>query len=173
MTPHLTPPFPAQIGKACTKQNPIEYSIEDADIRALKYLADNLRDEDTAELYAASGKANWPVLLRGMGQSDILKIGYADSVPFVVWGTVPAETGALIWMVGTNGIVQHSKEFLRRSRALRDELHAAHPLLWNYADVRNTIHHRWLQWLDFKFIRKVPYGFEQRPFYEFGRLAHV
>ena len=173
MTRPLTLPFPQQIGKACTSRKPIEYSIEDADIGDIRYLADNLRDEDTAELFAASGKSNWKVLQEGLSASDIVKVGLFDNVPFVIWGTVPANTGASIWMVGTDGIVQHRREFLRRSKALRDELHAAHPLLWNYADVRNTVHHRWLQWLDFKFIRKVNYGYENRPFYEFGRLAHV
>jgi len=163
----------APIGKACTNKKQIEYSVEDAALSDLKYLAKNLREEDTAELYAASGKNNWTVLRYSLRASDIIKVGFANQVPFVVWGTVPAPTGAAIWMVGTDGIITHSREFLRRSKGLRDDLHKKHPLLWNYADVRNTVHHRWLRWLDFSFIRKVPYGYEKRPFYEFGRLAHV
>ena len=173
MTAHLTQPSPQQIGKACTNRNPVEYKIEDATLGDLKYLAKNLREEDTAELYAASGKDNWAILKNSLLVSDIIKVGFADEVPFVVWGTVPAATGASIWMVGTDGIITHRREFLRQSKKLRDDLHKQHPLLWNYADVRNTVHHRWLRWLNFSFIRKVSYGYEQRPFYEFGRLAHV
>ena len=173
MTPLTVLPSHQPIGKQCISRKQIEYSIEDADIAHVRYLAAHLRDADSAELFAASGKSNWKVLQQGLSASDIVKVGLSDNIPFVIWGTVPTEVGAAIWMVGTDGIVQHSREFQRRSKSLRDDLHAAHPLLWNYADVRNTIHHRWLQWLDFKFIRKVNYGYENRPFYEFGRLANV
>lgn len=172
MLPHSTQGSPPQIGKDCTRLKPVEYSVTPGDRFDLKFLSNNLRPEDTAELFAASGKSNIRCLVEGVRHSDIIRIGYADGVPFVIWGTVPGpHDSAAVWMVGTDGIITHSREFLRRSKSLLKELHDAHALLFNFADCRNTIHHRWLRWLSFKFIRKVHYGHENRLFFEFARLA--
>tara|TARA_B100000530_G_scaffold75944_1_gene45326 strand:+ start:1845 stop:2078 length:234 start_codon:yes stop_codon:yes gene_type:complete len=73
-------------------------------------------------------------------------------------------------MVGTDGILDVSTRFLRESRKYADEMQENYPLLWNFVDAKNTVHHRWLQWLGFTLIRKIKYGVLQGDFYEFARI---
>ncbi len=100
--------------------------------------------------------------------SDYLKVATNDSNPFMIFGTTP--TGS-VWMVGTPVLEQFTIPFLRLNRQYISELHTRHKLLWNYTDCRNHVHHRWLKWLGFVFIRKCPYGPFQRDFYEFARIG--
>jgi hypothetical protein len=48
------------------------------------------------------------------------------------------------------------------------------PLLHNFTDARNVVHHRWLRWLGFNFIaRHERYGAAGLPFLEFVRISNV
>jgi hypothetical protein len=44
-------------------------------------------------------------------------------------------------------------------------------VVYNNIDKRNTLHIKWLKWLEFSFIKEMPqYGHEKRPFLEFVRI---
>lgn len=78
---------------------------------------------------------------------------------------------AMLWMLSSDDIYKHRIQFLKESRKYLDELNKRWPILFNFCDVRNTDHIRWMQWLDYTFInRHECFGQEQRPFYEFVRV---
>lgn len=132
-------------------------------IEDVEYLSQNLRPEDVEECLAS-----------GVTPLDALRHGFACSTPCLtgvtpdpaaMFGVAP---GGLVWLLGTPAIEKHSVAFLRRSHAALEVLHADNDLLWNYTFAKNTLHHRWLKWLGFKFLRKVELQGNQ--FYEFARL---
>jgi hypothetical protein len=43
--------------------------------------------------------------------------------------------------------------------------------VYNYTYAKNTVHHRWLKWLGFTFLRKVNLGPEGKPFIEFAKIG--
>ena len=168
MQHHLTPRSPRQNGKQCTPQKQKEYKVRDCQLSDLSYLAQNIRKSDEEELYAASGSDVITCLFSGAMTSDYLKVATQEDNPFMIFGTSPQGS---VWMAGTPVLEKFTIPFLRFSKQYLSELHQKHELLWNYTDCRNHVHHRWLGWLGFKFIRKLPYGPFQKDFYEFARIG--
>lgn len=141
-----------------------------------QHLAQNLRDADRAEIQAASGQRPLDVLLSGFSISEPCRTIVApDGEPLSMFGVVPIAdrkgVGA-VWLLASPRLVEFSRSFLRQSRAVVAELHRNYPVLFNYTDARNTVHHKWLRWCGFKFIKTHDhFGVERRPFIEFYRLA--
>ena len=76
-----------------------------------------------------------------------------------------------VWMVATPTLTAHSVEFLRSCRPALPEIFGNYETLFNYTDARNALHHRWLRWLGFSFLRRVEqYGAEGLPFIEFAKI---
>lgn len=138
------------------------------------WLAPRLREADKAEVRAASGldpavaldfavRSSRPSLAMMGDQGGC--IGLFGAAP-----TVDPLAG-IVWMLATDDLERHSRQFLRESRPWIGQLHRAYPLLFNFVDARNEIHIRWLRWCGFTFInRHEEFGVERRPFYEFVRI---
>ncbi len=95
------------------------------------------------------------------------------SEPVGLFGVDPSEVENLgyIWMCSTPEITRHSFEFLKGSRVILDALHREYPVLTNLVDARNTVHHKWLRWMGFSFLRTIEkWGARGVPFHEFARL---
>lgn len=140
----------------------------------LSVLAPRLRAEDKREIRAVSGRTPEAALFHGLEISEVCEVIEAGGELVGVYGVVrsPQEPilGA-IWMLCTDGLERHQIAFLRRCRAVIDELNKQYPLLCNVVDARNTIHIKWLRWCGFTFIKlHENYGMERRPFYEFVRI---
>jgi hypothetical protein len=168
MTPHLTPHSRQQNGKQCIPQKQEEYKIRGCEINDISYLSNNLRKSDINELYAASGNDAFTSVFAGAMSADYLKVATKNNKPFMIFGTSP---NGSVWMVGTHVLEQFTIPFLRLNKQYVKELHIKHKLLWNYTDVRNHVHHKWLKWLGFVFIRRCPYGPFKKDFYEFAKLG--
>ncbi len=139
-------------------------------------LAPKLRAADFAELTASSDR---PAV-------ELLREGAEWSVPSCSVvndkGEVVAMFGVLpvggrcgrVWLLGSDELTRNPlrKQFIRESHQYLNGLFRLYPLLFNHIDERNTLHIRWLKWLGFSFIRRIPaYGREQRPFLEFVKLC--
>ena len=81
-----------------------------------------------------------------------------------------SEDGA-IWLLATPDIKRIRFSFLRESRKVVNLLNHKYKVLWNFVDCRNELHLRWLKWCGFTFLRKLNYGVNQKPFYEFIKLC--
>jgi hypothetical protein len=100
--------------------------------------------------------------------------------PFAIWGIGPGSdivernvSWGVPWMLATPHMENHKRDLLGVSRIMTDYYHTKYELLCNYTDKRHVESHRYLQWCGFTFLREVPFGASQLPFYEFVRLADV
>jgi hypothetical protein len=134
-------------------------------------LAPKLRQEDIAEIRAVCGLPPREALIFCFFASPECYAIVAEEGVIGMFGVTREahDTGA-IWMVASDDLPRHGLEFLRKCRKWVDELNDRYPLLYNYADQRNTVHLKWLRWCGFQFINLEPYGVEQRPFYLFVRI---
>jgi hypothetical protein len=98
-----------------------------------------------------------------------------DNTPAAILGVEESSMGTqfgCIWMLGTEDIAKHKITFLRRCRPFIRDLfiETGKECFYNYTYAENHLHHAWLKWLGFKFLREVhlpPYG---HSFIEFVRL---
>jgi hypothetical protein len=148
-------------------------TIRNASIEDALKLAETMRSEDVAEVYASSGLDPLSALLIGIDNSTEAKVAIGDDEPIAIFGVCPDgnESIGRVWLLGSDAIHDHRFDFLRKSKEWVDVLNIQYPVIYNHIDSRNTVHIRWLQWLGFSFINETPdYGFEKRPFYQFVRI---
>ena len=137
--------------------------------RDIDYLAPRLRYEDKREILDSTGLNPYQALTECFNCSDVsLTIVDTKNIPVGIFGV--SEDGA-IWLLATPEIKRIRFSFLRESRKVVNLLNKKYTLLWNYVDCRNDLHLRWLKWCGFSFLRKVKYGVNQKPFYEFIKLC--
>ena len=140
-----------------------------ATIKDLKYLAPRLRFEDKREILDSTGLNPYQALSECFNCSEIsLTIVDTKNIPVGMFGV--SEDGA-IWLLATPDIKRIRFSFLRESRKVVNLLNHKYKILWNFVDCRNELHLRWLKWCGFKFLRKINYGVNQKPFYEFIKLC--
>lgn len=97
-----------------------------------------------------------------------------DEGPFGIFGVVPhgtlKDTG-VCWMVSSERLHKHARQFLKANHEMFAELHKKFPVLTNFVDARNAVHIKWLRWMGFSFINiHQEYGVEKMPFYE---IVHI
>jgi hypothetical protein len=140
----------------------------------------DLRRPDRDEAIALGLDPVKAVIQSAASSEILLTIDHLGS-PIGLFGVVPSNmdqseygrTGC-IWMVGTPGIERISGTFLRECRGWVDGLNLKYPILWNKVYALNTVHIRWLKWLDFKIISLESAGPKKEPFYQFIRVnTHV
>ena len=135
----------------------------------IDYLAPRLRYEDKREILDSTGLNPYQALRECFNFSEVcLTIVDTKDTPVGIFGV--SEDGA-IWLLATPEIKRIRFSFLRESRKVVNLLNKKYTLLWNYVDCRNDLHLRWLKWCGFSFLRKVKYGVNQKPFYEFIKLC--
>jgi hypothetical protein len=95
-------------------------------------------------------------------------------LPIIMFGTCPHpadEMVGAVWLLATDEIVNYRLEFLKRCKPYVELMQDKYPILMNFTDCRNDVHHKWLRWCGFFFINKVKgFGPEGHPFYEVVRI---
>jgi len=141
------------------------------------YMAHHMRPADRQEVWASGGVTPFTALLEGFNHSHDPMVGAdEDDKPVCMGGVGPSldPQAGCVWMLATTDLELHKVSFLRRSKPWLEEWHKTYPVLFNCVDERNELHVKWLGWLGFIFIRRLPkWGFERRPFLEFVRLHSV
>jgi len=128
-------------------------------------LASRLRQEDKDEVHAASGLPVEHALRISRGAT----VACVDETPEMIFGCPDGHP----WMLCTPVAVspRWRKTFVRHSIETINEWQARFPVLHNFTDARNSVHHAWLRRVGFTFIALRPYGPFGLPFYEFVRIA--
>jgi hypothetical protein len=160
----------------------IEVTSKPAWEGGIREFAPLLREADRQEIYAHSGRTPEEALRVSARMSDVSACFYADGEPLLIFGVVQASRGkpglkpqGVPWMMGTDLISSPKvrRQFARESRKKVDELlRVRYSSLTNITDARNKVHHRWLSWCGFKYLRTVPVGAFATPFYEFIRIEN-
>src|SRR5688572_10898171 len=133
------------------------------------YLAYCLRKADRNELHALSDKHPAEILREGgMISAPSCTIVGNSGLTAGMFGVVDEGNGVgRIWLSGTDELVTNPlrRQFMRESKHYFAGLERMYKLLHNEIDERNTVHIRWLQWLGFTFVRRIPeHGVLRLPF---------
>jgi hypothetical protein len=140
----------------------------------IRFVADHMRIEDVEEVLA-QGSTPFDGLVRSRDNSTLCHtLIEPDGTPCALLGICPgyyAKSG-LIWLLGTQGIERNPITFLRHSKSALTELFEAGPydFLYNYTYAKNQLHHKWLKWLGFKFLRTVEIPPFNKSFIEFVKI---
>lgn len=155
-------------GKEDTLTNSTNVSkyIRKPTLEDVAYISCNLRPDDHREIVEGSGlNPVLSILFSGL-ESDTVVFNVPNGKTAGIAGVY--EDGC-IWMLCTPAIQDYPITFVREARKWLDKL--PHPILYNWADVRNTVHLKLLKHLGFKFINVVPYGPNNLLFVEFVKLC--
>lgn len=136
-------------------------------------VASRLREADKQEGWAALGVDPALYLTAFSDLNRTWVIFNAEGENVALAGVSPMDEPDLgqVWMVATDQLLNHQKEFLKHTRPFIDQLHESYPLLFNWVDARNTVHIKWLKWCGFTFInRHEKWGPQGLPFYTFVRI---
>lgn len=139
--------------------------IRQASIHDIPPIVSNLLPEDLREI------------VEGTGLNPVLSITHDilsdSSVTFfrpdgLVAGVAGVSDDGCIWMHCTTAVKTFPVLFCKDAAKWISSLD--HPILYNWADIRNTLHLRLLKHLGFKFLRVVPFGPNNLYFMEFVKL---
>lgn len=140
-------------------------------------IASVLREQDRCEVLAASGlepEAVLPLAFDTPGDKDII---YAEEAqtghPILIAGVRETQPNVgAIWMLGSSLLETYAFRYAREARRkVEREWHAKWPLLWNMAWANNDLHIRWLEFMGFKFLRRLEH--RGHTFIEFARHKYV
>lgn len=147
------------------------FSIEQATDAAAAYVAENMRQADRDEIWAAGRLTPQEAIERSLEVSrDTAGVGVVDGEPVCAFGIGQWSALALHgipWLLGTDKLVQHAALFLRRSRQYMDVAKVEYKILENHVDARNTETLKWLGWLGFTVDPALPFGPDRLPFHRF------
>ena len=132
----------------------------------IKYISDNLRENDIKEIWASDNILPLDALAEGFNES-IACWTISNGNPIAMFGIVPETVlgnKACVWLLATDGISDIRRRFARRSREFIKTLHEWYPYLYNYVDDRNKDSIAWLKFCGAKINEPEEYGVERMPF---------
>ena len=139
--------------------------IEPARAEHIPVLVASIRPAARDQIAAVEGLGPAEVLRRNLAASDRAWIGWIDDDVAAIFGVVPAsllsDTGAP-WMIGGLGIDRHPLAFLRRSRAVIDEMQRGYDLLRGYVRSGHQRALAWARWLGFEVLAPIEAGARRR-----------
>lgn len=121
----------------------------------------DVRQADVDEMMAAAEITPEFAMWKGLALSTHAWTGFIDQEPVCMFGVSPRSLlsgRGFVWMIGTNGLDRHAREFLLGSRTEVARMRSLYNLLENHVDARNTKAIRWLRWLGFEIGPARRYG---------------
>ena len=134
-------------------------------------IADNMRGEDAAEVWAASHHTPLESLLASWAASEFCTVALsAEGEPLVMFGLVRRDLVSdrgVIWMLGADTSRAHKKEFLLQTPKVISQMLLVCRRLHNMVHSKNRASLRWLRWLGFTILPPRPHGPDGELFHEF------
>jgi len=134
------------------------------------YIAANMRDEDSKEVWASSSKTPIQALTDGWNSSHFVTVVTVNHIPCVMMGLVKRDVlsgHGVPWLLGTTGALKHRRQFLKLSPPVIQQMLDVCPMLYNWVHVENTLSIEWLKWLGFTLCKPEPYGVNGELFHKF------
>ena len=148
--------------------------VREARVSDCEALAPKIKQEDIDEIKASDNVTPLEGLtapFKIKGHKTYSMIGTKEEGIIGMFGTVPSldnPTYGIIWMLGSDEIKNHTKQFLKECPTWIAEASKDYKYVFNFIDIRNQTSRVWLRWLGFKEIRLVNnYGYGKLPFIQF------
>ena len=151
-------------------------SIRPSVIQDVIDVAEGMRSEDKAEVYALSGDTpKGGLLCCYLASKPCITMTSRHGYLLGMYGVIPERDGVgRIWMLGREEMTKDKIDklsFLKQAKIQIEKLNKKYKVLFNQVDARNQIHIDWIRWMGFTIIKRhSKWGFEGRPFYEFVRI---
>lgn len=117
-----------------------------ADVAAF---AAQMRVEDAEEVWALCRLSGYEGLVESYKNSKECYLGLLDGKVFCIFGVVPGEEQASVWMMFVKNIECLPLSFFRKSREYLDGMLRTYGKIGNYVRVENIFILKWLAWLGF------------------------
>ena len=141
--------------------------IVNTELEHLVTIAENMRQADRNEVWAARAMLPMEALSKSVDNSDCANTVLYENRPAAIVGVGLSEQGKnVIWMLGTKDVDENKKSVLRLSAEYVTNLKQRYDYLCNYVDARHS-NISWLQWLGFTVMESTPYGPFRMPFHYF------
>lgn len=143
-----------------------------------RVLAKILREQDAAEVLAASGDQPLVALEKALHLSRATWAVRADDWGLIAMfgvGPHPANPEVGIpWLLASDRLESISRAFLRGCRPYISLMQSWYPTLTNVVDARNDVARRWLEWCGFSPCNwHDQFGVAQIPFIQYVRYRDV
>jgi len=133
-------------------------------------IADDMRDEDAAEVWAAGHYTPFESLYKAWQISDYTAVATHEGDALVMFGLVHTSlvTGTgVIWMLGNNKARGFRREFMTVTPLVLEEMLTICPKLCNMVHTKNSTSVKWLRRLGFTIEPPVPHGPDGELFHRF------
>ena len=132
-------------------------------------LAPKMRKADREEVRASNGVSPLEALVTPFtydGSRNYTIIGTASEGVIGMFGVAPTKDPeyGVAWLLSSEELLNHTRQFLRECPKWVNEMSKDYKYLYNYVDERNMVAIKWLQFLGFKVIETLPYGYEKKNF---------
>ena len=137
---------------------------------AIKFISDNMRKEDVAEVWASGRYTPLEALEMSMKYSKKAVVVYDDDIPLTVLGLVLRDFLSGIgvpWLLSAEQALKHKRKFLELSPPVIEEMLDICPKLVNHVHIDNKLSIRWLKWLGFTIEDPKPTGMHGELFCRF------
>lgn len=151
----------------------IEHDVRLTRASDVRYVAEHMRVEDVAEVYAATGRTP-KVALGDAVDNSLEPLTFSpNGVPAAIFGVVPhpdiPRLGAP-WLLGTPEFPKNRRRIALFGPSFLELISRDFDHLMNCVDERNEVHIRWIKRLGFNITGRLPeHGVERRPFLKFER----
>ena len=139
--------------------------------KEVRYVATHLRHDDFDEVYAVNGESPHISILEDWeGSARRWIIFNKKCEPVAILGVRPLIAFSDIacpWLLGTDGLNEMKKFFVKISKPIIAEMMKGYKLLVNYVDARNVKSVRWLKWCGFDVEDPEPFGALNIPFHKY------
>ena len=139
--------------------------IRPATLEVIPQIAERLLESDLREIVDGTGLNPVLSMSHSILNSEAIAFYFNDECG----GIAGTSSDGCIWMHCTDTVRKYPILFCKEARKWVDSL--PHKLLYNYADIRNTLHLKLLKSMGFKFLRLVPLGPNNLYFVEFVKLC--
>ena len=144
-------------------------------MKDVRYILDNLRDEDLSELQTLWGKSWREETLNNIMNTDfdvLLGKTKKGKIPVVMGGIWEVRDGiGCAWLLSTPEVKNHRHCLLRELKREVEGAKNKFGLIYNFIYEKNFEAKKWLKWLGFKFDNPHPKGIDVPKGFEFFYLV--
>jgi len=118
-------------------------------------LAPKLRKMDALEVSLLHGTISPALVILGgvLLSKHVSTIADDNDEPMAIFGVMPSgdnEQIGLVWLLGTDGLLRHRMELLRKAEGSIQQMLTIYPCLTNVVHEDNVVHRRWLHRFGFR-----------------------
>lgn len=144
----------------------------------VRSLGSRLRSADRKEVLSRGVEPELALQASWESSTQRYAIIKSDGTCIGIFGVGPAHhmserlgmSVGCVWMMGSSDLKHVRYSFLRQCREWLETLEKNYDILWNWADARNSLHLKWLEWLGFKIIGTAPIGVNGELFHQFIKV---